>query len=363
VPENKNQHFVPQFYLRFFRHSVSDKLVGTYHLPGGLFIDKAKIKDHACDDYFYGKDGLEAWLQKAESVARPILAGILATGKLPAWQSQEHKDLLSFVMVQKNRTAEAADEMDEVRRKTLEAIASEGRSDLPDPSLDAGAMAGFASTPHMLVHMAVNHVCAALDLRYKLILNDTGHPFITSDHPVAAYNQFYERNSSGFSDTGVQSRGLQLYFPLDPMHLLVFFDSDVYRVGGRAYDLAPVKATAADVEALNTLQVVNAGESLFFSNAADEGYDKRLVPGAQACMMPERTKAEKLPATQFGLPFGKVIAGRRADARINLSLSFIGRQPTADKYAYLVAGQRLRDPALVGRLWRSASSDRRRRLW
>ncbi len=121
--------------------------------------------------------------------------------------------------------------------------------------------------------------------------------------------------------------GCRLFFPLSLTRLLIFFDSDVYRIGGRAYDLAPVKATADDVEALNVLQVVNAGSSLFFSDAADEAYIKRLVASAEAYMSAERTMVDVMPAAQFSLPVGKVIAGRRPDVRINLGLSFVGRQP------------------------------------
>jgi hypothetical protein len=167
---------------------------------------------------------------------------------------------------------------------------------------------------------------------------------------VAAYNQFYEVGNPEVNDTSTQSRGLQLFFPLCPKYLLVLFDSEVYKIGGRACDLTLVNATDADVEALNVLQVVNAGESLFFSDAADEGYVGSIVAKAETYLKTERTKADALPAQLFDLPFGKVVGGRGVDARIGLRLSFIDRQPSASKYASLPPGHRLRDPALVDRL-------------
>ena len=67
MAEHKNQHFVPQFYLRFFRHSDSEKLVGTFRLRRGPFVPRVSINTHACDDYFYGRAGLEQKFQKIEA--------------------------------------------------------------------------------------------------------------------------------------------------------------------------------------------------------------------------------------------------------------------------------------------------------
>lgn len=352
MADGKNQHFVPQFYLRYFSCADSNKLVCTFHLPSGRYAPHAKIRDHACDDYFYGKDGVEEALQKFESTVAPTIAGIIASERLPEWQSQEHKDLALFVTLQRGRTAEAAAKGNEVMEKMMQALATQGVQSLPDRTKDVGTIAGFDSTPRMLLHMAVTHLCAALDLRYRLVRNNTSRPFITSDHPVVAYNQFYEANVPGFSDTGLQSRGLQLFFPLSPRYLLILYDSDVYKIGGRAYEIIHVDAVKADVEALNVLQTVNAGESLFFSDAADEGYIRSIVAKAEANKKSEKGKADVLPAEQFGLPYGKILAGHEVNARIGLRLSFIGRQPSASRFASLVGGQRLRNPELVDRLSR-----------
>jgi Protein of unknown function (DUF4238) len=356
MPHGKNQHFVPKFYLRFFSHSASKLLIGAYYIPSGLFVEQAEIKTHACDDYFYGKDGLEKKLEKIENDTGPTIAQIITKEKLPEWQSQQHKDLVFFVVLQEHRTATATDEVNEVMRTMLQAVVQEGGPDLFDHSKDAGAMAGFPSTPRMLLHMAARNSIASLDLRYKLVRNSTGRPFITSDHPVAAYNQFYEANSPGISDTGLQSRGLQLFFPLSPKYLLVVFDSDVYKIGGKAYDLTPVNATEADVKWLNILQVVNAGDSLFFSDAADEEYLRSVVASAETHKKSAKGKVDVVPAQHFGLPCGKIIAGRGVDARISLKLTFIGREPCASKYTSLVAGQRLRNPGLVAGLTRTGKS-------
>ncbi len=83
MPEGKNQHFVPQFYLRNFARSDSTKLICTFHIPSARYVPNATIKGHACDDYFYGKDGAEQALQEFEGKVSPTIARIIASERLP----------------------------------------------------------------------------------------------------------------------------------------------------------------------------------------------------------------------------------------------------------------------------------------
>jgi len=62
--ETKNQHYVPQFYLRYF--SVDKKNVGAYILKSGKNIPSAPIKGQASRDYFYS-DNME--MEKVEGIA------------------------------------------------------------------------------------------------------------------------------------------------------------------------------------------------------------------------------------------------------------------------------------------------------
>jgi hypothetical protein len=354
MPEEKKQHTVPQSVLRAFCHSSSNKLVGTFFMPRGHFFATAKIKDHACDDYFYGKDGVEKWLQRIENGVSPTIQAILTSEQLPVWGSDQHKDLAFFAILQKNRTPAAAAEANEVSTKALKAgLGEEGAESYRAGFRDAGEMAGFPSTPRMLVHFVDRRVPAVLDLRYNLVCNSTSRPFILSDHPVVAYNQFYERQNSGFNDTGLQSRGLQLFFPLSPKHLLVSFDSDVYKIGGPVFRMTKVQASEADVEGLNFLQVVNAEESLFFNDAGDEPYIRGLVAKGETFRRDARGQAPAVPAERFGLPSGKVIISGRVDVKIGLRPSFIKFHPSASRFRNHFAGQRFRNPELIERMTRN----------
>lgn len=93
-------------------------------------------------------------------------------------------------------------------------------------------------------------------MHYRLLVDQTGEGFVTSDNPVVANNQLLSFRTFG-SNCGIAAKGLQLYFPIDPRKLIVFYDGAVYRVGSG--DNIVVNVTSpADTYGINTLQVVGA---------------------------------------------------------------------------------------------------------
>jgi hypothetical protein len=101
-----------------------------------------------------------------------------------------------------------------------------------------------------------------LDLKIKILINRSSEDFITSDHPVAKTNQY----SFGILDGGVTGwavKGLQVFVPISPRHTIMFYDEKIYKVGTRRSDEVFV-AQNSDVDALNTLQLLNAHENVYF---------------------------------------------------------------------------------------------------
>lgn len=54
MPDNKNHHYVPRFYLRHF--TPNEKCIDLFNLQTQKLILKAPIKGQCCRDYFYGKN-------------------------------------------------------------------------------------------------------------------------------------------------------------------------------------------------------------------------------------------------------------------------------------------------------------------
>lgn len=105
-----------------------------------------------------------------------------------------------------------------------------------------------------------------MDLECRVLLAPRGTEFITSDNPVVMYNQFMLWRTEG-SNTGMASKGLQIFFPIWPFLTLVMYDRDVYHFG-RA-KLAPVHmASVMDVHELNMLQVAAASKNVYTLTSA-----------------------------------------------------------------------------------------------
>jgi hypothetical protein len=71
-PKKKNNHYVPQSYLRRFR-SVSDRQVGLFNLKSEHHVETAPIKSQCSKDYFYTKNPLfEDEFSKLEARQAPF---------------------------------------------------------------------------------------------------------------------------------------------------------------------------------------------------------------------------------------------------------------------------------------------------
>jgi hypothetical protein len=121
--------------------------------------------------------------------------------------------------------------------------------------------------------MALNEAALCLpitfDLCFKLVINKTKEPFITSDHPVVLYNQFLEPRKKYGNNTGLACKGLEIFLPISPRHLLIFFDPDVYKVENKSNVSVDITADA-DVKALNLLQCISADKNLYFNEEISE---------------------------------------------------------------------------------------------
>jgi hypothetical protein len=75
VAQNKNHHFVPQFYLRRFG---ADRFVALYNIARGQHVPRASIAGQCQRPYLYGKDQvIEKALCELEGAAARIIADIV----------------------------------------------------------------------------------------------------------------------------------------------------------------------------------------------------------------------------------------------------------------------------------------------
>jgi hypothetical protein len=94
VAEKKLQHYVPQFHLKLFSTSVSDRQICICNIDHSRFIPSAAIRDQAAENYFYKSREIEDALADFEGRVATIIKDILNNSRLPKHGSDTFDDLV-----------------------------------------------------------------------------------------------------------------------------------------------------------------------------------------------------------------------------------------------------------------------------
>lgn len=282
MAENKRQHYVPQFYLRNFA-APGQSVVGVYNIASGRLIRQAGVKTQACGSYFYGKDDLaERQLGLLEDKMSQAIAKVVKSGLPPKIQGEDHFKLVYFMMLQSARTARAKAEYEarlDVVAKSLIRQQYEGFR----PDIIAG-LDRVRITQEDAIVRAMNKALvgapAAYDLAFKLLVNETSIPFITSDHPIARHNQLLE-GPAELSTVAIGLAGLQIFIPLSPRLMLLFYDDYAYAVGSVSSRSVRINRPN-HVQQINLLQWYEAEENIFLPSNAAEADVRALAAQAAA---------------------------------------------------------------------------------
>jgi|SRR5579875_477156 len=282
MASRKIHHFVPQFYLRNFASSEDGKHIGLYNYQRNILVPFAAIKHQACEKFLYGDDDeIEAALSKLEHYTAYIFQRLLQYFMPPPENSFFFSILLEFVLYQLSRTVKAGKETNEmlssgfkeVFKKT--ALYKEKYENIEflheQPTLFSLVFTGQA-LPLMKY------------LSCKLLINRSNMPFITSDQPAFKYNSFLEQKKRKQGTTGLASKGLQIFLPIHPQVMLIFYDPAVYKLGNRK-DKTIETFNFSDIDQLNGLQYIHSDSQLFFSYGVDKNYFAKLTSKYQKIKM------------------------------------------------------------------------------
>lgn len=277
MSEKKNQHYVPQFYQRYF--SNDKKTVAVYILKSKKYIAKSPIKNQASEDYFYSKDEhdtkIESALGKLEALSKDALDRIISNPK-EKLSEQDNYTLYHFMMIQLGRTLSQANLMqelvDKISRNIVKAIVklkkengdTEDAKILTDDVLDS-VQIKLKKPGIIALGTTIEIRALCIDLKCKILINNTKVDFISSDNPVCFYDQFLEKMGDDTHGLGV--KGLQLFLPLTPRIGVFYYDPVVYKLGERKKTYVDV-GNDNDVKELNKLVSANANEILIFNSAS-----------------------------------------------------------------------------------------------
>jgi len=273
----KIQHFVPQFFQRFFSYENNGKTIGMFNTQRNLFKSQVSITSQLSSDYFYGRDGeLEEWLSQLEKDSAPIYREMWEKEKLPITQSTDHFKMLHFMVALDLRNPIHFKIVNDFEKKlpSTKSKISEGNlstdmvQGLKEHQTDQGKLNSL-KTAELLVS-------DLLELKYKLIKNTTSNPFIISDNPLVLYNQFLEKRNWKFgSQRDFGLKGLQLFLPLNDSYMLAIYDPNIYKLGTKKEQIVIIDDKNS-VDQLNLLQFLNSETTVNFNHKASEHYVNTL---------------------------------------------------------------------------------------
>ncbi len=345
MSEKKKAHYVSKFYLkRFSNNGIS---IGIYNLPSHKYIKEGSLRNQAYENYFYGKKGhqIENALGALEGRVSILISEIVKNNAQLLMGSPEYQAVLSFVIILRFRTLYAADEQNEMLDKMIKKVFAHDTRVAPhlkafeakfkDPGIAALSQVGIT-------------LPLAFDLGTRILTNNSGFPLITSDNPAIFYNQLLEKKKiMTFSGTGIASKGLQIFFPLDPKHLLLFYDRDVYKIGSARKETADY-SSIKDTRCLNRLQILNCGENIYFEPSTQEDYIRSLAASCEPHRSKSKARVEEyLQGKGEDGKYHSIIHVSKKDIKANLELSFVRILKKARHYDFGDSVFHVRNPYIV----------------
>ncbi|OHV11181.1 hypothetical protein BH688_07600 [Kushneria phosphatilytica] len=167
----------------------------------------------------------------------------------------------------------------------------------------------------LAVALAFNNYLMLQDLKICLLKSVTEEKFITSDNPVVLYNQLFE-GVGGFPKTALGQKGLQIFIPISPRMVILFYDSSTYE--SRFKKNGSVPLGAADVRCVNKLQWASALENIYFR--AEEAPDADFPSDVSSLRRENLTRKNEMEASDKR---ARLVITSRNDIEIGLRLNFL----------------------------------------
>jgi len=283
----RRQHYVPRMYLRNFVFDKEHERIWVFKKDNGTSF-ASSIMNIAQEQYFYdftidedhpagireNEQIVEKFFADLEGDIAPLLRKVITTCTLTATKSLVHKAVFTneeriamsvFVTFQMLRTRLMRDYLVEMRERAMEAYL---RHELNLPTdLFEHYKVELKQTGHSLVHANTMFGDELLHLKLAHILyshiwsvavNQSEHPFYTSDAPVTCYN--YDSGSLGIG--GLGQYGAEITLPLTSDLTLIMRERSYFKESSGYENLYVIFDKAATDE-INERQVLTADKFVF----------------------------------------------------------------------------------------------------
>lgn len=255
MPDNKRQHYVPKYALKYFASDDAQRQISLINIGRRKIIHHASLREQCYRDYLYGSIlDLEQALSKMEGLFASITKEMVLSDAIDARQGYH---IALMVALQKARTLRAEQELDWAAEKLVKTMMYNRVDETTLREVKIGINGGL----NMNIGQALRMSPLLLDMKQFLVRNRTTVPFIISDNPVVLTNWFCRARIRNRWSAGMAISGLQMLMPLSPKHALLLHDSNVYTTQSMNNTLDIRRASIAS--ALNELQWLNAYKNVY----------------------------------------------------------------------------------------------------
>ena len=240
-------------------------------------LDNVSIRNQCSKPYFYPDQDYEKALGQFEGDCHATIEKVFSN----QFQMLTQRDFLvlkSFLLLQKVRTLHEVRDFRDGIEHVMQYVGSHGPSEDLKMWLD-----GYENSEKDVVKMMMANFKVALeiaaDLKCKVIINEGGGSFITSDDPVIEYNPLLEPFK--ITNYGLAAIGLLLLLPISPKAAIVVFDGGYYKIGNQKQNVIGFNNTA-DLSYINILTTLHADKAIYYLKGSLTQNDiQRLVGRAK----------------------------------------------------------------------------------
>ena len=264
--EIRVQHYVPRFYLTNFCSRNKEKKY--LYCFDKLELKKLRvgIAHIGCESGFFSvrdsiAQSLEARFGKLESVFSMCYRKLVKTRTMSCLSDDDKMVISYYVAAQELRTKEFREMLRDMVYQFRTVLSDERMSEelemklnkaVTQESIQSLQIAMFADIPRFADIFRA--------MKWTLFRNHTDMSLWTSDHPISRYNKPSLRPRG---NTGLLSKGIQVYFPLTPRLSLGFGDPKLYARVPSEYNMIDPDFIVFQ----NWLQTARSTRHIFSSNS------------------------------------------------------------------------------------------------
>jgi len=281
MADKENQHFVPQYYFRFF--SNDQKSISLLNKRAGNIVKTASIKGQASKSFFYGDADVENNITEIESSFIADLRKVKREKSFGSLSDEEVLSVIRAVLFQWSRTlAKRIDgkrQQDYLIKLMAEVSINNSKNLSPSDRDELLSMLDYVVADPIPFQglgmtLAITQAEYLMDLERVVIKNRTKYPFIFSDAPAVLINPMQQKvRDRGV--LGMLTPGIIALLPLGPRLAIMLYDGNSYKVRGETKGVLNLRALA-DVDELNKLQIQNSAMAVYFNDYAFSGHLLKL---------------------------------------------------------------------------------------